>query len=557
MKAKLTAILLISAMILSVTIGAGANTPFGKGDVTGTGDVTINDALEILKFLAKLPNEITVAGRGSPAWEAATITGGSADPTISDALEVLKKLAKLPNLIDSPVNTPNTTANTTIPSTTTGTVTTATGGTTATGTAETTAPETTATPVTTSAEPPVIEYTNMFGANEMELRAAVAGAGTTPTAIHLTADVELLSNFVIPANANIKLTSDGTAYKLIATRNMDVVEVAAGATLTLEHITITQREGTDGSGVSTRGTFIMTSGTIIGIRGGEGLDDGGGIAVTSTGTNSSFTMHGGTIIDCGLAFMGVNFTMHGGLITENRFGGISSTGTVTMHGGTISNNGGNRNASAGGVAARVFVMHGGEIIDNTATRGGGVIISGNADITINGGKISGNTSTSTAGGYNGGGGIFGGTGTLILNGGEISGNTSAADGGGIAAINVTLNGGVIHDNTAARNGGGMYAQGNVQINRGTISGNTAQNGGGIYFNIFNRTLRMTGGIITDNTAEAGGGVAVERGIFTFDGGWIHDNTADSDVNVHLGANVTFNNNVFDPTLRGIGSAPPQ
>jgi hypothetical protein len=78
------------------------------------GKPTIGDALEILKFLAGLPNSIN--------------TAGGQKPTIGDALEVLKKLAGLPSVFDNrgvsvivtsspPITTPPT-ATTTTPTTT-------------------------------------------------------------------------------------------------------------------------------------------------------------------------------------------------------------------------------------------------------------------------------------------------------------------------------------------------------------------------------------------------------------------------------------------------------
>ena len=68
----------------------------GLGRITGTSSITINDALEILKYLAGLPSAIAP---NNDSWNAALITGGSV-PTIADALEILKKLANLPNMID-------------------------------------------------------------------------------------------------------------------------------------------------------------------------------------------------------------------------------------------------------------------------------------------------------------------------------------------------------------------------------------------------------------------------------------------------------------------------
>jgi hypothetical protein len=61
----------------------------GFGDVTGTGAISIDDALEILKYLAGLDSVIATDPK---AFNASRITGDVA-PTISDALEILKYLA--------------------------------------------------------------------------------------------------------------------------------------------------------------------------------------------------------------------------------------------------------------------------------------------------------------------------------------------------------------------------------------------------------------------------------------------------------------------------------
>jgi hypothetical protein len=69
----------------------------GNGDVDGDGRITINDALEILKYLAKLDSKIE---HGNDAWNAALIVSKSS-PAIADALEILKYLAKLDSVITS------------------------------------------------------------------------------------------------------------------------------------------------------------------------------------------------------------------------------------------------------------------------------------------------------------------------------------------------------------------------------------------------------------------------------------------------------------------------
>jgi Ca2+-binding EF-hand superfamily protein len=67
------------------------------GDVDGDGRITISDALEILKHLAKLDSAIT-ADNHDFSRNAASITADN--PTISCALEILKHLAKLNSVLN-------------------------------------------------------------------------------------------------------------------------------------------------------------------------------------------------------------------------------------------------------------------------------------------------------------------------------------------------------------------------------------------------------------------------------------------------------------------------
>jgi hypothetical protein len=74
-------------------------TNFKIGHVLGNPTITIGDALEILKYLAKLDSVITTGNNrisATNAFDAARIvTPGTGSPTINCALEVLKFLAKL------------------------------------------------------------------------------------------------------------------------------------------------------------------------------------------------------------------------------------------------------------------------------------------------------------------------------------------------------------------------------------------------------------------------------------------------------------------------------
>jgi hypothetical protein len=66
------------------------------GHVLGNSEISIADALEILKFLAGL-NSMIIPNSGS--WNAALIVS-QGTPSAADALEILKKAAGIDNAID-------------------------------------------------------------------------------------------------------------------------------------------------------------------------------------------------------------------------------------------------------------------------------------------------------------------------------------------------------------------------------------------------------------------------------------------------------------------------
>jgi endoglucanase len=109
MKKKLLSALLITAMMLSIftvavtTTTASSTAPYRCGDVNGDGNISITDALEVLKYLAGLDNVMTTANRNvinQSAFDASRLLRGAV-PTINDVLEILKKLAGLTSVIDS------------------------------------------------------------------------------------------------------------------------------------------------------------------------------------------------------------------------------------------------------------------------------------------------------------------------------------------------------------------------------------------------------------------------------------------------------------------------
>jgi hypothetical protein len=203
-------------------------------------------------------------------------------------------------------------------------------------------------------------------ANESQLRTAIGQAGSSPVTITLTADIELISNFTLPAGANVTLRSsdgnDGNAFSLIATRNMDVVTIPQNASLTIENVSIARVNGTIGRGVNNSGNFTMRGGSISG----HSLDRGGrGCGVLNSGTfvmynaiigyntiygswdrvggtpfNSSWLSgSGGGVFNSGIFNM-TDSTILGNLIVGRGGGGggVQNSGAFTMRGGTISFN---------------------------------------------------------------------------------------------------------------------------------------------------------------------------------------------------------------------------
>jgi hypothetical protein len=75
----------------SETTTSAPDEPRLLGDTDGNGVISINDALEVLKHLAKLTSTLDE----SPTNMLNAIIVSEGSPTINDALEILKYLAKL------------------------------------------------------------------------------------------------------------------------------------------------------------------------------------------------------------------------------------------------------------------------------------------------------------------------------------------------------------------------------------------------------------------------------------------------------------------------------
>ena len=296
-----------------------------------------------------------------------------------------------------------------------------------------------------------------------------------------------------------------------------------------------------GGGVYNNGTFTMSFGAIQN----NTAESGGGVYVY--GTNSTFTMTGGTI---------------GGTVTSTA-NKASDGGGVYVYSGTFnfkctsSSSSSIQYNTATGYGGGVYVYNNGtfnlggsssysRIINNTAARGGGVCVAGGTvnqtagDIGYQSGY--GNKATGS------GGGVYMTGGTYKMSGGFVSFNSATSNGGGVyisgSASSFTMTGGTINNNSASSNGGGVYVYSGTLSVSGTsttalskIHDNTATLGGGIYIVGGTCTIGAYTNIYSNSATSNGGGVYVSNGTFNLNGTTanIYSNTANNGGGVYLSA----------------------
>ncbi|MCL2588413.1 MAG: InlB B-repeat-containing protein [Oscillospiraceae bacterium] len=387
---------------------------------------------------------------------------------------------------------------------------------------------------------PVEALNTATASTEAELRTAIDTA-TAPITITITSDFYLASMVVIPAGANVTLTSTAP-QTLMVTGNFRHFAVQGILNLQ-DDITMTRsaaRIAADapGGGVMVYfGTFNIYGGSIYN-------NYFGGIAIWSPERGQgTITTYGGSGVGGGgvLVYQG-RLNMHGGTIANN---------TTAFSGGGVHVAGENR--QVGSIAVQsVFIMRDGVIRDNYSSNihargnGGGVRISGGI-LRMHGGIIENNTAGSNGGGIMSNGGISTRRDVIDMHDGAIiRGNHAGGSGGGLALTSETstmrMLGGRIENNTADSNGGGIHVTSrfNLHLYRGLIEGNIAQNGGGL--SIHAPSIALTPSFradspndfrITNNKARVNGG-----GIF---------------VHVHLPTGVTIRNVEISGNIAGYGA----
>lgn len=196
-------------------------------------------------------------------------------------------------------------------------------------------------------------------------------SATNPWELHVKGTLKAPSgigqNFInVPSSVgHLKIVGEGSGATIDADSKCRVLNVASGANVTVQNITLKNGRTSFGGGVCISGTLTMNTGTAI--------SDNAATSATGAG---------------------------GGIYIENG-------GKFYLNGGTISNN--EAPAAGGGVfvlSGGTFEMTGGSISSckTTATNGvgGGLYASGNVKIT--GGSISGNSASDT--GLGGGKNIY-------------------------------------------------------------------------------------------------------------------------------------------------------
>jgi hypothetical protein len=355
------------------------------------------------------------------------------------------------------------------------------------------------------------------GANTITLSAAPSSPYTL-TAVDNTTD-GATGLPVIAAGDNLTIVGNGDtigASTVSGTPAFRLLDVAAGATLTLQGLTLTNGLAS-GSGVSAQGGAIYSQGdlTLNGVRVQNNTARGAdGASNSGTGGNGGEGLGGAIYVGSGAVTLN-NSTLSGNAAQGGRGGdgsaggngGDGGGGAIYVNGGasaTLINSTLSVNTAQGGVAGSGEQAFGGG--------GGGGGLYNDGTVTLTNVTFSGNTARGADGtsgdkrgnGANGlGGAIFVGSGAVTLNNSTLSDNAAqggagvdgfvapgfAGDGWGGAIyvngganatlINSTLSGNTAQGGVADRkhqgrgNGGGLYNDGTVTLTSVTVSGNSA------------------------------------------------------------------------------------
>ncbi len=263
--------------------------------------------------------------------------------------------------------------------------------------------------------------------------------------------------------------------------------VNEGGTLVIEGGTITGNHATErGGGVYVRGALNATGGSIEGNTSGE---NGGGvylkhqadstIAGCTIAENTSEDYGGGIYMDAQDMSLTISETDIRHNLSKGDGGGIYlQGGAIQMNGGSLSNN----IASDGGGGAK--------ITRETTFKATGVSICNNAAQNKAGGGVKSFGTTELARC------TIGKNSAVKQGGGVCNGDYDSSEG------KMTITGCTISGNTSDGNGGGVYSNKDLAIVGCSITGNSASKGGGVFIDQSASSTSVEGALsVADNTAS--------------------------------------------------------
>ncbi len=375
-----------------------------------------------------------------------------------------------------------------------------------------------------------IDSSNLAGGTNTITLTAASSSPYTLTAVDNTADGA--TGLPVIAAGNI-LTIAGSADTIerstdAGTPAFRLLDVAAGATLNLQDLTLQNGLASGSTGRPTQGGAIYSAGTLsldtVTVQNntatsslvGVGLSNiplGGGVcAYSGSVTLTNCTVTGNSVADTGAAVAlggGVASIFATADLTGCTFSGNSSSGdgggfagfdsaTVTLTGCVFTDNSAaNTNSQASGGA------------------GGGASIAG-VTAAISDCTFTANSATDVGGGAIGGGLYCGSTATVSNC--TFTANSSSYVGGGLSTTDGTLTDCTFTGNSAER-GGGVVCDRTVTFTDCTLTGNSATNdGGGLSVGTGlggseeGGTVTLTSSTVSNNTAgNNGGGLYIAGG----------------------------------------------
>ena len=293
------------------------------------------------------------------------------------------------------------------------------------------------------------------------------------------------------------LTIEGNGVTISSSTRNRIFTVAAGATLTLNNLTVTGGEERLGGGIFNEGALNLNN---ITVSDNTASESGGGLHNEGTVTvrDSKFLRNSATGLD-------------GGGIHSNE-------GRIDIYSSMFADNSAERNGGGIGTRFTDVTMHpGNRIVRNTAGFSGGGFsnILGHYEVTRT--TIGGSAADGNRAEYGGGVDTAGSnyTATLVLRESTVSYNVAEFEGGGFYTFEdtVVIANSLIAHNSAGVEGGAIFNDTNaLTITNSTISGNEAGTNGGAIFGFDDRVLELYNVTVTANTAQRGGGIDSREGL---------------------------------------------